>query len=206
MSGTVRPVRQVSDRSPPHAPVLELAYRDDSKSSALVACGFESHRGYGHTAPRRHGWPCHLGTTIVRTSYAAIAWGSGVPARQVPGTTLTIDHTTGSTTATTRQTDKVRERLTRIQDELRRVRATERVLADQVAHLDDVAADAETRKIVAQTPLADREWRDARTDLDRHRALLEDARREIDDRLRERDRLLDRLFELDTAPRRRDAT
>jgi chromosome segregation ATPase len=100
----------------------------------------------------------------------------------------------------------VRERLTRIQDELRRIRATERVLADQVAHLDEVASDAETRKIVAQTPLADREWRDARTDLDRHRALLEDARRETNDLLAERDRLLDRLFELDTAPRRRDDT
>jgi hypothetical protein len=96
--------------------------------------------------------------------------------------------------------------LTRIQDELRRIHATERVLADQVAHLDEVASDAETRKIVAQTPLADREWRDARTDLDRHRTLLEDARRETNDLLAERDRLLDRLFELDTAPRRRDDT
>lgn len=110
----------------------------------------------------------------------------------------------GSITATTRQTTKVRDRLTRIQDELRRIRATERVLADQVAHLDEVAADAETRKIVAQTPLADREWRDARTDLDRHRTLLDDARRETDDLLAERDRLLDRLFELENAPRRRD--
>lgn len=35
------------------APVLELAYRDDSKSSALVACGFESHRGYQREAVRR---------------------------------------------------------------------------------------------------------------------------------------------------------
>jgi chromosome segregation ATPase len=118
----------------------------------------------------------------------------------------TGNHTTGSTTATTRQINKVRERLVRIQDELRRVRATERVLADQVAYLAEVDEDAETRKIVAQTPLADREWRDARTDLDRHRALLEDARREADDLLSERDRLLDRLFELETAPRRRDDT
>ena len=80
------------------------------------------------------------------------------------------------------------------------------MLTDQVAHFDEVAADAETRKIVAQTPLAAREWRDARTDLDRHRALLEDARRETNDLLAERDRLLDRLFELETAPRRREDT
>jgi len=98
----------------------------------------------------------------------------------------------------------VRERLARIQDDLRRVRATERVLAEQVAYLDEVAADAETRKLVAQTPLADREWREARTDLDRHSALLDDARREVADLLTRRDDLLDRLFELDTAPRRRD--
>lgn len=98
----------------------------------------------------------------------------------------------------------MRERLARIQDDLRRIRATERVLAEQVAYLDEVAADAETRKLVAQTPLADREWREARTDLDRHSALLDDARREVADLLTRRDDLLDRLFELEAAPRRRD--
>lgn len=111
---------------------------------------------------------------------------------------------TDQTTGTTRETTKVRERLARIQDDLRRVRATERVLAEQVAYLDEVAADAETRKLVAQTPLADREWREARTDLDRHSALLDDARREVADLLTRRDDLLDRLFELEAAPRRRD--
>ncbi len=92
----------------------------------------------------------------------------------------------------------------RVQDQLRRVRATERVLDEQVAYLDEVAADAETRKLVAQTPLADREWRDARTDLDRHAALLDDAREEADKLLAERDRLLDRLFELEAVPARKD--
>jgi chromosome segregation ATPase len=98
----------------------------------------------------------------------------------------------------------VHERLTRIQDELRRVRATERVLAEQVAYLEEVAADAETRKLVAQTPLADREWRAARTDLDRHRASLDDTRREVADLLAQRDRLLDRLVDADATTRRRD--
>jgi hypothetical protein len=98
----------------------------------------------------------------------------------------------------------VHERLTRIQEQLRRVRANERVLVEQVTYLDEVAADAETRKLVAETPLADREWRDARTDLDRHTALLDEARREEAALLTERDRLLDRLSGLDTAPRRRD--
>ncbi|TVR33875.1 MAG: hypothetical protein EA388_10200 [Nitriliruptor sp.] len=93
------------------------------------------------------------------------------------------------------------ERLLRLQEQLKRVRATERVLAEQVAHLDEVAADAETRKLVSQTPLADREWREARTDRDRHRALLDDARRESDELLAERDRLLEQLQELDTTRR-----
>jgi hypothetical protein len=98
----------------------------------------------------------------------------------------------------------VRERLTRIQEQLRRVRANERVLVEQVHYLDEVAGDAETKKLVAQTPLADREWREARTDLDRHTALLDEARQEVAALLAERDRLLDRLAELDTTSWRRD--
>ena len=103
----------------------------------------------------------------------------------------------GKSTNATREATKVRERLSRIQDALKRVRASERVLAEQVAYLDEVAADAETRKLVAQTPLADREWQEARTDRDRHAALLEEARGEASELLAERDRLLDRLFDLE---------
>jgi chromosome segregation ATPase len=109
--------------------------------------------------------------------------------------------TTGTTTGTARETSRLRERLTRTQDRLRRVRATERVLVEQVAYLDEMAADAETRKLVAQTPLADREWREARTDLDRHTALLDETRREVAELLAEQDRLLERLFELETLGR-----
>jgi hypothetical protein len=108
-------------------------------------------------------------------------------------------------TGTARETTRLRERLTRTQDQLRRVRANERVLVEQVAYLDELAADAETRKLVAQTPLADREWREARTDLDRHTALLDETRREAAELLAEQDRLLERLFELDT-PLGRDDT
>ncbi|MFA9428892.1 hypothetical protein [Egicoccus sp. AB-alg2] len=100
----------------------------------------------------------------------------------------------------------MRERLARIQDDLKRVRATERVLAEQVAYLSEVAADAETRKLVAQTPLADREWREARTDLDRHAGLLDEARTEVQALIDQRDALLDRLFELEAARPGRDHT
>ncbi|MBW3621570.1 MAG: hypothetical protein KY461_15105 [Actinobacteria bacterium] len=103
----------------------------------------------------------------------------------------------GKSTNATREAAKVRERLARVQEALKRVRASERVLAEQVAYLDEVAADAETRKLVAQTPLADREWQEARTDRDRHAALLEEARGESSELLTERDRLLERLFDLE---------
>ena len=91
----------------------------------------------------------------------------------------------------------MRERLTRIQEHLKRVRASERVLDEQVHYLDEVAAEAETRRLVARTPLADREWREARTDLDRHAELLEEERRKEEGLLAERDRLLERLLELE---------
>ena len=78
------------------------------------------------------------------------------------------------------------------------------MLGEQVAYLSEVAAELETRKLVAQTPLADREWREAHTDLERHRRLLDDTRRDMADLREEQDRLLERLFELETAPRRRD--
>lgn len=91
----------------------------------------------------------------------------------------------------------MRERLARVHEELRRARGNVRVLREQVAYLAEVADAAETRHIVSETPLADREWRDARTDLDRHAALLEEARGEVEALTAERDRLLDRLLELE---------
>lgn len=92
---------------------------------------------------------------------------------------------------------RIRERLGRVQERLRRVRGEERVLAEQVSYLADVADDAETRKLVAQTPLADREWREARTNLDRHAAQLDEARRTLAELEEERDQLLDGLLELE---------
>jgi chromosome segregation ATPase len=102
-------------------------------------------------------------------------------------------------THTPRDTVKVRERLVHLQDRLRRTRANLRVLEEQVAYLEQVADDAETRKLVAQTPLADREWREARTDHERHVRLRDEARRELDALAEERDRLLDRLLENEDA-------
>lgn len=97
----------------------------------------------------------------------------------------------------TRDAARLEARLSRLQSTLKKVRLNERVLAEQVAYLRDVADAAETRKLVAQTPLADREWRDARTDLDRHSTLLDEARQRADELLAERDELLEQLFDME---------
>ncbi len=82
-----------------------------------------------------------------------------------------------------------------MQERLRRARANLRVLEEQVAYLAELADDAETRKLVSGTPLADREWQRAKTDHDRHARLRDETRTEIDELEQERDRLLDRLVE-----------
>jgi len=104
--------------------------------------------------------------------------------------------TTGATTAGSRASDRVRERLGSIQADVKRVRAEQRELEQQVAFLIGVADDAETRRLVAETPLAEREWRAARSDLEAHQRLLHEARDHVEALERERDRLLDRLLDL----------
>lgn len=86
------------------------------------------------------------------------------------------------------------------------MRASERVLAEQASYLGELADDAQMRKLVAQTPLADRDWRVAASDADRYRALLDDARHQAQQLIEERDALLEKLFELEAAPQRRNDT
>lgn len=100
-------------------------------------------------------------------------------------------------TARPRDAEKIRERLTDVQERLRRARGNLRVLDEQVAYLGELADEAETRKLVSGTPLADREWQQAKTDHDRHERLREETRDEIDELEQERDRLLDRLLEVE---------
>lgn len=82
-----------------------------------------------------------------------------------------------------------------MQAEYKRVTATQRELEQQVLFLTSVADDAETRRLVAETPLADREWRAAKTDLERHRTLLEESRTKAEQLAAQRDALLDRLLD-----------
>ena len=69
-----------------------------------------------------------------------------------------------------------------------------RVLTEQVAHLAEVADEAETRAVVAETPLADREYRVARDDHERLVAERERVTKQIAELQLEQDRLLDRML------------
>jgi hypothetical protein len=100
-------------------------------------------------------------------------------------------------TATTREAARIRERLVRVQEDLRRARAEQRVLREQVDHLQDVADEVETQALLAETPLADREWTLARKDRDNHARVLEEARQQVETLSLERDRLLDELLDVE---------
>ena len=79
--------------------------------------------------------------------------------------------------------------------ELLRAREALRVLDEQVAFQQGVADDAETAAVVAETPLAHRERREADGDLQRLRTQRDELRERIAALVAEQDELLDRLLE-----------
>jgi flagellar biosynthesis chaperone FliJ len=67
------------------------------------------------------------------------------------------------------------------------------VLGEQLAHARDVADDAYTRALVASTPLADRERREATEDLRRTQRMYDETAQRLQELRAEQDRLLERL-------------
>lgn len=100
-----------------------------------------------------------------------------------------------------RRYGNLQRRLTEARDELARLRESLRILDEQLAFQRDVSDEAETRAVVSQTPLADREAREAQNDLRRVQRQREEVARAISELSAEQDRLLDRLFEQQTAAR-----
>lgn len=87
----------------------------------------------------------------------------------------------------------VERRLTDVGDRLKRLRVDLGIADEQLAQLADEAEDARIRALVSETPLAEREHREARTHADamaRHRAAVVS---EIESLERTQDDLLDRL-------------
>ena len=87
----------------------------------------------------------------------------------------------------------LQRRLVDVSERLKRLRAELGVTEEQLAFLVDEAEDARLRALVAETPLADVEARDARRQTDalaRHRDSLRANVAELE---REQDSLLDRI-------------
>ena len=88
----------------------------------------------------------------------------------------------------------VERKLSEAADRLRQLRAELNVVDEQLASLSDAADDARLRAMVSETPMADREHRDAQKHADamsRHRAELISELAELQ---RSQDELLERLF------------
>ena len=88
----------------------------------------------------------------------------------------------------------VERRLAEVSDRLRALREELRIIDEQLSHLGDDADDARIRSLVSETPLADREHRDARRHADamsRRRAEVVETIAALEARS---DELLDRLI------------
>jgi len=87
----------------------------------------------------------------------------------------------------------LQRRLVDVSDRLKRMRVELTVTEEQLVFLEDAAEDARLRALVAETPLADVEARDARRQTDalaRHR---DELRANVAELEREQDSLLDRI-------------
>ena len=69
-----------------------------------------------------------------------------------------------------------------------------RIVEEQLLFQMDVLEEAKTRMLVAETPLADREYRVARDDHERLVAERDRVTKQIDELQLEQDRLLDRML------------
>ncbi len=88
----------------------------------------------------------------------------------------------------------IESNLAELGDLLSRAREDLRILEEQIVFQSDVFEEAKTRMLVAETPLADREYRIARDDLRRMEGERARIRDSISELQAEQDRLLDRLL------------
>lgn len=89
----------------------------------------------------------------------------------------------------------LQKRLEDLRLELQRGRESLRILEEQVAYQQGVADEAETNAVVAETPLAHRERREADGDLQRLRRQRDELRAHVDSLVQEQDDVLDRMLD-----------
>jgi hypothetical protein len=88
----------------------------------------------------------------------------------------------------------VERRLSAISSEISGLRAEIGIVEEQLAFQRDVMEDTRVRALVAETPLAEREFRVAEQDFRRIERVAGEARARLAALLEERDRLLEELF------------
>lgn len=88
----------------------------------------------------------------------------------------------------------IQKSLSEVGDRLTRAKEDLRIVEEQLLFQMDVLEEAKTRMLVAETPLADREFRVAREDHDRLVDERDRVSREIVELQGEQDRLLDRML------------
>jgi hypothetical protein len=87
----------------------------------------------------------------------------------------------------------LQRRLVDVSERLKRIRAELAVTEEQLRFLEEEAEDVRLRALVAETPLADVEARDARRHADAQGRHAEALRGTVRDLEREQDSLLDRI-------------
>ena len=88
----------------------------------------------------------------------------------------------------------IQKSLAAIGDRIAKARADLKIVEEQVLFQMDVVEETNTRMVVSETPLADREYRIAREDLNRLEKERERVTEEIAELQREQDRLLDLML------------
>ena len=89
---------------------------------------------------------------------------------------------------------RIEESLAQIGDRMLKAREELRIAEEQLLFQMDVVEEAKTRMLVAETPIADREYRIAREDCERMARERQRVAAEISDLQVEQDRLLDRML------------
>lgn len=89
----------------------------------------------------------------------------------------------------------IESRLRALSEEIDALKTEARILDEQIDFQSDVAEDARIRSIVSETPLADRDAREASGDLTRMQRVRADLEARIASLRAEQDRLLERMLE-----------
>jgi hypothetical protein len=89
---------------------------------------------------------------------------------------------------------RTERRLASLSERLAAARRDLEIAREQLSYLDEVAEEAKVRMLVSATPLADRDYRERRDDLERVRRHHDSLKSEVEELSAEQDRLLDLLL------------